>query len=919
MPDEETQSGHWWFRVARVAAFGLALHAGFLSSAIVVAAVRRPDELEFVALGAGTVLGVLLAVYLLFRLPRSGPALLLAATFLAAVELFTIASPSRFLAASGFGEGLATVAARAGPWSEPVLSLVFVVAPYWIGQFTFVGMVLFATRFPRPLSPTDLWIRQRRRGEPGIVRRAWTRFRVLLLNPWAAVLIVGAIVYGATALTWWVENLVDVAVAGLTMTYFLDSLAVGSAEDRSRAGWMLAGFGAAALLLSVYTLYQAIPELVAVAGPSVRMPDTANVLMESLAVVAPFVGFALLAVAVLGRGAMDPGIAVRRTAVFSALGVVLTLAFAILEEAFTEWTVDVAGIPGFVGPVVAASVVLALAPPLRWVLDRLFGPAISARFAQAIGETERRRAVVLSAEFAGYQARVADDPRGAVELVQLLRARAGRLRGRLARATADQVLLEYADAETAIADAVALRHDLVAQQANAGHEPARLRIAVHVGEVVSGPDGDVLGPGAKEVESLRRQAAPDEILLSADVVDTLALGARLGLAAPAAAGDEAWALDHFASAEAVPTSRRLSAPLGAAGVVAAAATLLVLAPGSAPTEPVEPDAYGLQGDSMYDAGEELTAAEAHRLERRALSGDGDLATRALLFRYHRARYFDRPYRWDRISFWRSRTHARWLIEHHPGAPVLGLATYLNWSDRHFTRPLDTLWADQAEAHPDDSDVRFSAALFRVAGDDTAGIELLEAGTERFPDEARWPLELGVRHFLAALWSGTEAERRAEARRALAALGEALDRAPTLDEERRAIMLTIRVLGVLDRVREAKPPAERLLAMPGDSTERAYATHLAHTTLGLIRLEQRDRAAAERHLQASIRDLPATLYSARMTLAAALLETGATAAVLDYLEACRDAITGRYPRDRIEEWIEAVRNGKMPEFGMYVRL
>src|SRR5688500_4834552 len=138
------------------------------------------------------------------------------------------------------------------------------------------------------------------------------------------------------------------------------------------------------------------------------------------------------------------------------------------------------------------------------------------------------------------------DEKSALALVELLRSLVEEIlaehSGRLVKGTGDGALAEFTSAEAAVRSALALERRF-AERAEAIVPGTRLRVGIHVGEVVPGPDGDLYGDGVNTAARLQQSAEPGQVVVSEDVWRPLrqrsehrftALGERRlkGLAAP---------------------------------------------------------------------------------------------------------------------------------------------------------------------------------------------------------------------------------------------------------------------------------------------------------------------------------------------------------------------------------------------------
>jgi len=129
----------------------------------------------------------------------------------------------------------------------------------------------------------------------------------------------------------------------------------------------------------------------------------------------------------------------------------------------------------------------------------------------------RRLAAIVSGDIAGYSSLVERDENLAVarvaEMRALAREAAGKRGGRIFNTAGDGVMLEFATATDGLSAAIALAESELG---------AHLRFGVHLGEVVSAENGDVLGHGVNIAARLQAEAEPGGILVSQIVRETVA-------------------------------------------------------------------------------------------------------------------------------------------------------------------------------------------------------------------------------------------------------------------------------------------------------------------------------------------------------------------------------------------------------------
>jgi hypothetical protein len=115
--------------------------------------------------------------------------------------------------------------------------------------------------------------------------------------------------------------------------------------------------------------------------------------------------------------------------------------------------------------------------------------------------------------------------------------------------------------------------------------------------------------------------------------------------------------------------------------------------------------------------------------------------------------------------------------------------------------------------------------------------------------------------------------------------------------------------------------ERLAHARGHESKWDYGdiVHESHTALGRVALRQGDIAEAKRQLLEAGRTPGSPqldAYGPDMTLASELLEKGERTVVLDYFVLCRRFWTDE--AHLLDQWSQAVRERRTPDFGSYAR-
>ena len=129
-------------------------------------------------------------------------------------------------------------------------------------------------------------------------------------------------------------------------------------------------------------------------------------------------------------------------------------------------------------------------------------------------------AALWFADIAGYSARVAEDERGALQLVEILQALSRtivqRHEGRVVKFLGDAVLAEFPSTEMSVRAAAVLSKEYAEQSAKTGRAHD-LRIGVHLGDVAVDADGDLYGDGVNAAARIEAAVDPGQVVVSDDV------------------------------------------------------------------------------------------------------------------------------------------------------------------------------------------------------------------------------------------------------------------------------------------------------------------------------------------------------------------------------------------------------------------
>jgi adenylate cyclase len=137
----------------------------------------------------------------------------------------------------------------------------------------------------------------------------------------------------------------------------------------------------------------------------------------------------------------------------------------------------------------------------------------------------RRLAAVWFADIVGYTRLAAEDENAALAAVErfqaAVRAVTNPHHGRLVKFLGDAALVEFPSAQGAVAAGLALMESFGHGAAGEGHPPVVARVGVHVGEVTSTSEGDLLGEDVNLASRIHTTAEPSQVVVSETVVRQL--------------------------------------------------------------------------------------------------------------------------------------------------------------------------------------------------------------------------------------------------------------------------------------------------------------------------------------------------------------------------------------------------------------
>ncbi|HET9334015.1 MAG TPA: adenylate/guanylate cyclase domain-containing protein [Gemmatimonadota bacterium] len=135
-------------------------------------------------------------------------------------------------------------------------------------------------------------------------------------------------------------------------------------------------------------------------------------------------------------------------------------------------------------------------------------------------EPGRRLAAVWFADIVGFTGLSSRDEDAALRMVDtfqaITRRVVGQMGGTVVKFLGDGGLAVFPSADGAVRAGLAVQREFQARTAESG-SAAFLRVGIHLGEVVATPDGDVYGDGVNTAARIQDEAAPGQVVVSADV------------------------------------------------------------------------------------------------------------------------------------------------------------------------------------------------------------------------------------------------------------------------------------------------------------------------------------------------------------------------------------------------------------------
>jgi len=149
---------------------------------------------------------------------------------------------------------------------------------------------------------------------------------------------------------------------------------------------------------------------------------------------------------------------------------------------------------------------------------------VSKVHAKTAAPSERKLTSVVVADIVGYSRLTAEDEEGTLACLREVRSElvdpaVVRHRGRVVKTMGDGFLIEFPSVLDAVRSSLEIQHGLGDRKIADGSAAIRLRVGIHVSDVIVEPDGDLLGDGVNIAARLQELAEPGGIAVSRTVVD----------------------------------------------------------------------------------------------------------------------------------------------------------------------------------------------------------------------------------------------------------------------------------------------------------------------------------------------------------------------------------------------------------------
>ncbi|TVQ29591.1 MAG: hypothetical protein EA370_14870 [Wenzhouxiangella sp.] len=309
-------------------------------------------------------------------------------------------------------------------------------------------LVAFAAMFPRRLTTEDLIVVRKPRGRIRTILGAPFRWlRANLLMPYVAVMAALVAIALSAVDDGMLPLLLILTMMWLAASYLRTGYLVADADGQRRVLWIVNGFSVAfwVMLVGALVLFMIAFSIGLSHGLAAELNDEpdAEFLIpywwllgaEWLYIFAMLAILASIAAATLYRGALDPGLVLRRTTVYGLLGVCMAFLFAILESILSSQVALRLGMPGSTGSWLAGGVTALMIAPLHSRIKRRTDQFIDRLLPAGQGDDMTSEGVLLQLALEGHERLSSSNPGvagTADSLLQKVAQRAAnRFRGRI--------------------------------------------------------------------------------------------------------------------------------------------------------------------------------------------------------------------------------------------------------------------------------------------------------------------------------------------------------------------------------------------------------------------------------------------------------------------------------------------------------
>ena len=423
---------------------------------------------------------------------------------------------------AGPGHAERAIAAR---HSMEVIIVLFLVAVFAMAVWMF-SVMKFLVYFPKPVTLLDQRFERRSLGIFAFDSFGARGLRPLL-SAQSAALAIGLALIAA----------IDASLDRLTSELWNDAslyllcwgpFAIVSAkqrllveEDRRAIRWVLLG---QTLWLAVFLA--SCLALIALLGSDVLKFANWN---DSSAFAKGFFGFfyagfvialmLALAVSIFYDGTLDPDLIIRRTWLLAAVGLISGSLFVVLERLLATAIAGWLNVSAVNALTIVAAITAAFVYPARHLIEtRVKGALERWHAANAIADGVRREAVIVFADLSGYTALTERNEREALIMAAIFHRDAQRIGaaqgGKLIKTIGDAVMLSFPEVDAALRAVIELKRAFREHVTAMSMEPLMIHAALHHGEVVESPSGDVFGSTVNLAARLLGAAGTHDIVAS---------------------------------------------------------------------------------------------------------------------------------------------------------------------------------------------------------------------------------------------------------------------------------------------------------------------------------------------------------------------------------------------------------------------